>query len=199
MVSTITVKAFIDSRVVNLGAKVLNHERFERLGCRPIVYPYGLCCEEPNPRAEYLSVCDYVRKNIEFFPLAPMIPVIETARDFFNALLNPRRVRLVACSPKPKVCVIRLDDAGRDMWIYRRKGFWVLGNSYIVKQAIEEWCREMRGSHEDCHIYNGAAIIAAILEDYVLRLSIPNPYILIPDPNWHTKVLLHSIKVRPRL
>ena len=57
----VPIKAVIDGRVVELSTKALNYEKLERAGCRPIVYTRGLCCEEPNPKAEWVEVCDRVR------------------------------------------------------------------------------------------------------------------------------------------
>jgi len=46
----------------------------------------------------------------------------------------------------------------------------------------------------DCRIYHGVAIIAAILEDYVLYLRPIILEILIPDQDWQQKVVAYSIK-----
>jgi len=123
--------------------------------------------------------------------------MIERARRFFEALLNPRRVRLLDCSPSKTECLIRLDGVGHDILVYRKRGFWSLGYSYASKIAAEKWCEEMY--QERCRLYHGAVIIAAILEDYVLYLGPMLPEILIADQDWVRKVALYSIKTNLHL
>jgi len=72
-----------------------------------------------------------------------MIPMVERARDFFMALLNPRKVRPVAYSPSQTMCPV-----------YRRRGFWSLQLRY--KGHDREAVR---------------TIVAAILEDYMFYLK----------------------------
>jgi len=185
----VPIKAIIDGRVVELSTKALNYEKLERAGCKPMVYPRGLCCEEPNSKAEWVEVCERVRVY-SCLDTEPMIPMIERARSFFTALLDPRRVRLIDCSPSRTICLVRLDGVGHDILVYRKKGFWSLGYSYASKIAAEKWCEEMYGG--GCEIYHGAAIIAAILEDYILYLRPILPEIMIPDQDWVKKLLLYS-------
>ena len=121
-----------------------------------------------------------------------MIPMIERARRFFEALLNPRRIRLIDCSPSRTICLVWLDGVEHNILVYRKKGFWSLGYSYAAKLVAEKWCEEMY--QERCRIYHGATIIAAILEDYMLYLRPILPEILIPDQDWIKKVVLYSIR-----
>jgi len=186
----IPIKAIIDGRVVELSVRALNYEKLERAGCKPMVYPRGLCCEEPNP-IEWVEVCDRVRLY-SLLDTEPMIPMIERARRFFEALLNPRRIRLIDCSPSRTICLVWLDGVEHNILVYRKKGFWSLGYSYASKIAAEKWCEEMYGG--GCELYHGATIIAAILEDYVLYLRPMLPEILIPDQDWIKKVALYSIR-----
>jgi len=191
----VPIKAIIDGRVVELSVRALNYEKLKRAGCKPMVYPRGLCCEEPNP-IEWVEVCDRVRLS-SLLDREPMIPMIERARDFFKALLNPRRVRLIGCSPSRTMCVVWLDGVEHNILVYRKKGFWSLGYSYAAKIAAEKWCERMY--RRECELYHGAVIIAAILEDYILYLRPMLPEILIPDQDWVRKAALYSIKTNLHL
>ena len=187
----VPIKAIIDGRVVELSTKALNYEKLERAGCKPMVYPRGLCCEEPNSKAEWVEVCERVRVY-SCLDTEPMIPMIERARDFFKALLNPRRVRLIGCSPSRTMCVVWLDGVEHNILVYRKKGFWSLGYSYAAKIAAERWCERMY--RRECELYHGAVITAAILEDYILYLRPIFLEIMIPDQDWLKKVALYSIR-----
>ena len=81
---------------------------------------------------------------------------------------------------------------GHDIMVYRRRGFWSLGYSYAAKIATERWCEEMYGG--GCRIYHEVAIIAAILEDYLLYLRLIILEILTPDQDWQQKVVAQFIK-----
>jgi len=107
-----------------------------------MVYPRGLCCEEPNPKAEWVEVCNRVRLS-SLLDREPMIPMIEIAQEFFEALLNPRRIRLLDCSPSRTICLVRLDGVEHNILVYRKRGFWSLGYSYAAKIAAEKWCEKM--------------------------------------------------------
>jgi len=193
----VKIRAYIDGRVVELSAKVMNYEMFEKLGCKPVVYPYAVCCEKPNPRAERLDLfCDTSRLQIMRERPGGMMPMIDMSREFLKALLNPSRVKLVTYSKSPGVVVVRVDYAGYELWVYRRKGLWSIGTYYAVRQVIESWCKDLYRT--DCRIYPGVTLIAAVLEDYVIRLSTVFPEILIPSPHWHKEILQHSIRIYPQ-